>query len=156
MSRPTSALHSSEGSPSGVRGVAIAQSSGESLRFQFGRLIVGRSVYRVRTVSQNRLQHRLLSFHHRRIHALRVQPERGQARLRNIQNRSRTGHAFPTPQRAQMKPAGHRSRARYARHASSVAKFVSNSADSAGTLLPSPHTTYWGHLSEAATQLKNL
>src|ERR1017187_10430541 len=41
-----------------------------------------------------------------------------------------------------------RSRARYARHASSVAKFVSNSADSAGYSSASPHITYWGHLSK--------
>ena len=82
-------------------------------------------------------------------------PMRSWGQARSSQNRSRTGHAFPTPQRAQMKPTGGRSRARYARHASSVAKFVSNSADSASTLLPSPHTTYWG-LKEADTQPKNL
>ncbi len=33
----------------------------------------------------------------------------------------RTGHAFSDPQRGQRKPVGHRSRAKYARHASSVA-----------------------------------
>ena len=42
-------------------------------------------------------------------------------------HRPRTGHAFSDPQRGQRKPAGQRSRARYARHASSVAKFASNS-----------------------------
>ncbi len=42
-------------------------------------------------------------------------------------HRPRTGHAFPDPQWAQRKPAGQRSRARYARHASSVVKFASNS-----------------------------
>src|SRR5438128_1656188 len=41
--------------------------------------------------------------------------------------RLRTGHAFPDPQWAQRKPVGQRSRAKYARHASSVLKFASNS-----------------------------
>src|ERR1039458_1227791 len=41
--------------------------------------------------------------------------------------RPRTGHAFPDPQWAQRKPVGQRSRAKYARHASSVVKFASNS-----------------------------
>jgi len=41
--------------------------------------------------------------------------------------RLRTGHAFPDPQWAQRKPVGQRSRAKYARHASSVVKFASNS-----------------------------
>src|SRR5450759_1716623 len=41
--------------------------------------------------------------------------------------RLRTGHAFPDPQWAQQKPVGQRSRAKYARHASSVVKFASNS-----------------------------
>jgi hypothetical protein len=49
-----------------------------------------------------------------------------------------------------------RSRARYARHASSVAKFASNSADSAGTLLD-PRILPIGATSvNADTQLKNL
>jgi hypothetical protein len=39
----------------------------------------------------------------------------------------RTGHDLPPPQRGQRKPSGHRSRARYARQASSVAKLASNS-----------------------------
>src|SRR5712692_9616964 len=43
-------------------------------------------------------------------------------------HRSRTGHAFPDPQRGQRKPVGHRSRVRYARHASSVPKSASSSA----------------------------
>src|ERR1700687_5132531 len=42
-------------------------------------------------------------------------------------HRPRTGHAFPDSQRGQRKPAGHRSRVKYARHASSVPKFASNS-----------------------------
>src|SRR5450631_1263996 len=41
--------------------------------------------------------------------------------------RPRTGHAFPDPQWAQRKPVGQRSRAKYARHASSVVKFASSS-----------------------------
>src|SRR5437667_5484242 len=41
--------------------------------------------------------------------------------------RLRTGHAFPDPQWAQRKPVGQRSRAKYARHASSVLKFASTS-----------------------------
>src|SRR5438876_8852471 len=41
--------------------------------------------------------------------------------------RLRTGHAFPDPQWAQRKDVGQRSRAKYARHASSVVKFASNS-----------------------------
>src|SRR5712691_9270504 len=43
-------------------------------------------------------------------------------------HRSRTGHAFLDPQRGQRKPVGHRSRVRYARHASSVPKSASSSA----------------------------
>src|SRR5438105_10557737 len=45
--------------------------------------------------------------------------------------RLRTSHAFPDPQWAQRKPVGQRSRAKYARHASSVLKFASNSVRSA-------------------------
>src|SRR5947199_8478062 len=37
-------------------------------------------------------------------------------------HKPRTGHAFSDSQRGQRKPVGHRSRARYARHESSVAK----------------------------------
>src|ERR1700719_3319957 len=42
-------------------------------------------------------------------------------------HRPRTTQAFSDPQRGQRKPAGHRSCARYTLHASSVAKFASNS-----------------------------
>src|SRR6516162_6104315 len=42
-------------------------------------------------------------------------------------NTPRTGHERSPPQRGQRNPSGHRSRARYARHASSVPKFSSNS-----------------------------
>src|SRR5713226_2303888 len=67
-------------------------------------------------------------------------------------HRSRTGHAFPDPQRGQRKPAGHRSRVRYARHASSVPKFPSNSVRFRGYSSAIPeNTTYWGYLSQADT-----
>src|SRR5271157_2104477 len=39
----------------------------------------------------------------------------------------RTGQDWPPPQRGQRKPSGHRTRTRYARHASSVPKFASSS-----------------------------
>src|SRR5436309_7249002 len=39
----------------------------------------------------------------------------------------RTGHEWSPPHRGQRKPSGHRSRARYARHACSVLKVASNS-----------------------------
>src|SRR6266852_4316772 len=72
-------------------------------------------------------------------------------------HRSRTGHAFPDPQRGQRKPAGHRSRVRYARHASSVPKFPSNSVRFRGYSSAIPeNTTYWGYLSQADTPLKSI
>src|SRR5438552_12275282 len=70
--------------------------------------------------------------------------------------RLRTGHAFPDPQWAQRKPVGQRSRAKYARHASSVLKFASNSVRLADTLPPSQHTTYWAYLSQADTHLEEF
>src|ERR1039458_1773414 len=60
-------------------------------------------------------------------------------------NTTRTGQHFPPPQRGHRKPSGHRSRYRYCRQASSVANRASSSADTP----PSPHTTYWGYLSQA-------
>ena len=52
---------------------------------------------------------------------------------------------------------GHRSRARYARHASSVARFASNSIKNyADTLPPPPPTRCWAYLSQGDTQQKSF
>src|SRR5438552_16671709 len=68
----------------------------------------------------------------------------------------RTVHDLPPPQRGHRKPFGHRSRTRYARQASSVAKAASNPSSFAGIPLPRLNTTHCGHLSQADTLLINL
>ena len=71
---------------------------------------------------------------------------------------SRTVHDSPPPQRGHRNPSGHRSRTRYARQASSVAKAASISIKFRGQSSTTPahylfrlHTTYCGHLSQADT-----
>src|SRR5215831_15796409 len=50
-----------------------------------------------------------------------------QPQLAHSSSTSRTGHDRFPPQRGQRKPSGHRSQAKYARHASSVPKLASSS-----------------------------
>jgi hypothetical protein len=50
-----------------------------------------------------------------------------QAQPAHSKSTSRTAYDRPPPQRGQRKPSAHRSRPKYARHASSVRKFASNS-----------------------------
>src|ERR1022692_1632005 len=57
----------------------------------------------------------------------------------------RTGQNFSRPQRRHTNPSGQRSRVRYARHASSVAKLASNSAIVRGYSSMNPSPTYCGH-----------
>ena len=56
-----------------------------------------------------------------------LSPKFGSRNCRPPAARPRTGHDLVPPQRGHRKPSGHRSRDKYARKASSVPKFTSNS-----------------------------
>jgi len=66
------------------------------------------------------------------------------ATSRTLEQHPRTVHDLPPPQRGHRKPSGHRSRARYAWQASSVAKAASNSVKSRGYSSTTPaHYRLW-------------